>query len=376
MKPTSKKILILGFAASLVTAIILTIVFIDINPNNGDPYDPPDEPDDDVVSKGDRLLGIAISGRADSDFEAAFQEVQNAKVDFITFSQQWDDIETAPGVYYNGETNHLMKIANDYYSAYGMKVAVTINPIDTIKTRVPSDLVGLPLNNSQVVMRFNNMTDWIMTQIPDLDLVSFSIGNEMDIFLGEDIQKWAEFADFFNQTLQYIKSKEADLIVGTKATFSGLTTGISKQQLLSINHVSDAILVTFYPFTSGFKFKDPALISTDIDILTALYPSDEIQFLEAGYASSTDLDSSENRQAQFVHEMFNVWDDNKNQISAICFVWLYDITQETLDVYEQYYGISDPNFLAYLATLGLIKENFAPKVAFSTLKAEINARGW
>jgi hypothetical protein len=372
-----KKILVFGIVTIAIVTLgtIIPLSILHYFPNSKDPFDPPDSPGE-VTAKGDRLLGIQISERADHDFEAGFQEAQSAGIDFITLTQQWDDIETSPGVYYNGETNHILKIANDYYSFYGVKVALIINPIDTVKLDIPSDLEGTPLNNSQVITRYNNLADWIFSQIPNLNLISFSIGNEIDIYLEDDSQKWDEFTDFFNQTYQHIKSLDSNLKVGTKATFHGLIEGISKTKLQTINQISDIVLLTYYPFSSGFKVKDPNYVISDFDSLVEIYPSEEIQFLEAGCPSSLELNSSENRQGQFIHLIFKAWDIYETQITTINILWLYDISQETLDYYKDYYSYSDSDFLEYLGTLGIIYEDYSPKVAFTTLKAEGSVRGW
>ena len=369
---TKKLLLIIltFFVISLACTIGLVWIFID-----KDPYDLPGVPGD-VEQKGDRLFGIAISDRADDDFGKAFADATSTGIDFITLAQQWDDIETSPGVYYGGETNNLLKIANDYYSAYNMKVAIDINPVDTVNSRVPEDLKSLDLNNSQVITRYNNMLDWIFTQIPDLDLVCFGIGNEVDAYFGDDNYNWECFQDFYSATSAHLRTINSTVPIGTKATFSGLTTGASSIYLDWINAGSDVILATYYPMDINFEFKDVSVVKDDFDTICTRYNPKQIYFLEVGYSSSQSINSSLNKQAQFVQSVFRAWDTHKSQINAVCFVWLYDITQSTLDYYEDYYGFSDPNFLAYLATLGLMNSDYSAKPAFNILKVEALTRGW
>jgi len=47
-----------------------------------------------------------------------------------------------------------------------------------------------------------------------------------------------------------------------------------------------------------------------------------------------------------------------------------------LDTFEQCYGLSDPGFLEYLATLGLKSHEGQAKPAWTALVSEAAARGW
>jgi hypothetical protein len=57
---------------------------------------------------------------------------------------------------------------------------------------------------------------------------------------------------------------------------------------------------------------------------------------------------------------------------------MHDISSTTLKVYEISFGISDPAFLGYLASIGLRTSAGAGtnKPAFDTLISETRRRGW
>lgn len=56
--------------------------------------------------------------------------------------------------------------------------------------------------------------------------------------------------------------------------------------------------------------------------------------------------------------------------------WLHDVSAETLQTFEQFYGISDPNFLAFLGTLGVRPRQGVDKPAFTAIQEEAKRRGW
>ena len=108
----------------------------------------------------------------------------------------------------------------------------------------------------------------------------------------------------------------------------------------------------------------------------AAWSKDPSAAMEAGYPSSTTCGSAEAQQADFIGKVFEAWDSHADKIQAVNFNWLTDISLMTLTAYEQYYSISDPRFLAFLASLGYRNNAGAEKQSFGRLKQEAAARGW
>ncbi|MHA1818928.1 MAG: hypothetical protein ACTSU2_09495 [Promethearchaeota archaeon] len=370
-----------GLAIFLVVIFSIGFLILGSISNNEDPYTVP-EPPGTVIPKGNRLLGIDINDRADNNYDAGVKDAQKAHIDFTTLALGWDTIEPVPDTYFNNSEDNYINIANIYYPQHNLKLVLEINPIDTNHLRMPDDLKGKPFNCSEVINRFNSMIDWVLDNTENTTLVSLTIGNEVDIYLGDNLTLWEEYIQFFDAVYQHIHSYKRNettnnLIIGVKATYNGLiNNGIAGKELLKLNNISDSVMVTYYPSNANYQFEDPKLVSQDWAKLIGLYPNKTFMFLEVGYSSSLKLNSSENKQAQFVQQTFRAWDKYNETILAICFEWLYDISQTALNNYENYYGISDSNFLEYLGTIGLIHYDYKPKQAYSTLIAEAIARGW
>lgn len=355
----------LGCIGAVIIFVVIVWMFPPVDNGPGDPGD--------VIAKGDRQLGIAVSQASDNDFGKAYAAAKRAGIDFVPFSQQWDQIETSPGVY----ANDYFAIVNSFYPGDNMKVAIDVNPFDTNNDRRPTDLKGKPMNDSTVITRYNNMITWVFSQIPDVNLVCFGIGNEIDVYLGINQTRYEEYAQFFQSTSAHVRSLRTGLKVGTKATFGGLIATATKTFLQNINVHSDAVLVTYYPLNPDFTIKDPNVtVQVDFQAICDLYSGKLIYFMEAGLPTSSKLGSSENKQAIFVQQVFREWDNHSEQIKVISFLWLHDPSENELATYETYYGLSDPNFLAYLGTLGLRTNAGVDKQGFKTLVAEANARGW
>lgn len=320
------------------------------------------------LPKGGRLLGIAITMSDNEDYMDAYSKAKELGVEFDELPLVWDDIETSRENYYN----EYLGIANSFYPGQNTKLVIAINPIDTNNLRVPADLKDKSFDDPEVIERFVKLLDYVIKQTPDVELVSFVIGNEIDVYLGNDKQKWQAYEEFFRQTSLYLKSKKSGLKVGTKITFNS----IDKQEAKSINQHSDVVMITYYPLNSDYTVKDISVVEKDFSRAVSLYPSKKIQFLEVGYPSGSHTKSNERKQAEFFVEIFKAWDNNRDSIKAVNLVWLHDIPSERVDYYKTYYGVSDKKFLDYLRTLGFITFEGKPKQSFSVIKKEAELRGW
>ena len=325
-----------------------------------------------VKPRGGRLLGLDITQSQSGTYDDAFNIAKSAGNEFVTLTLDWDTVETSPGVY----DDTWLDVANLYYPAQGMKLALILSSADTVNDRRPADLRMLAWNDGSVVQRYKNLIDHALSRLPAVDLMLLSIGSEVDVFLGADTENWTEYTDFYNQTSAYVKNKVSPLTtVGVKTTFDGTVTNRTTL-VQALNASSEAIFITYYPLNADFTVKNPNVVNADFSSLIALYPGRKILFLEAGYPSGTLCASSEELQKRFVENMFSAWDTYDDVVMAINFEWLHDLTQSQVDMYAEYFGISDPRFKEYLKTLGLRYSNGSEKAAFSELVMQADARGW
>ena len=76
----------------------------------------------------------------------------------------------------------------------------------------------------------------------------------MDVYLGSDSNKWAQYTNFYSAVAAYAKSLRGDVKVASEATFNGLT-GSSLNFMQTLNTFSDVIAVSYYPFNPDFTVK-------------------------------------------------------------------------------------------------------------------------
>jgi len=81
-------------------------------------------------------------------------------------------------------------------------------------------------------------------------------------------------------------------------------------------------------------------------------------------------------QAQFVESVFRAWDRYADQIASIAFAWQADCTPAEIALFLRYYGVGNPAFREYLATLGLRTNTNHDKAAWTALQHATKLRGW
>lgn len=324
------------------------------------------------VPKGDRVLGCAITEAQDKNYGGAMAKAKSAGIQVVSLKLNWDDVEKKPGVF----KSPWPKIANSYYPAQGIVVSLRVATLDTNRNRIPSDLRDKPLNDPEVIARFNQLLDWVLDEMPDAKLAELSIGNEVDGVLGDDPAKWRQYTEFFNATRKHALQKRPTLKVGVSIMFGGHMK--QAKFAAALNEQADEIMVSYYPLTPAFQVRTPEVVHDDFDAICRKYPNRPISFVEAGYPSGSQCGSSPEKQGQFVDQLFAAWDEHPKQIRIVTLVWLHDTSPGAADAFGAYYGVTAPAFRQYLATLGLRtwQGGGADKPAFAALKREAKARGW
>ena len=82
---------------------------------------------DDLVKRGERLLGIGIN-EGSIGFDKAFPVAQSTGMQFVELPQQWDEIEPKPGKFTNSDMNFTQVTRAD--SFHGVT-------FDSIRLRFP-----------------------------------------------------------------------------------------------------------------------------------------------------------------------------------------------------------------------------------------------
>jgi hypothetical protein len=316
----------------------------------------------------DRKLGFGVT-EGSIGYERSFADALDAGLEFLELPQQWDEVEKQPGQF----ESPFVNMANTVYPPHNVSIVLSMNPIDTTALRVPSYLSEADWESSERIEAFCRWFDWTMAQLPDTSVFAMSIGNEVDGWLAQHPEQTEGYAKFFTEVRKHIRKTHPEMIVGCKTTFSG-RSGLSDRLLNQMDQSADAIMLTYYPLDSGFKTRPPDEVASDFDVMIQFASGKPVYILEAGYPSGVDCDSSPERQAAFIDALFEAWDARLENIPLINFIWTCDLSDSEVDSMVQYYGVGEPAFRAYLATLGLRHNDGINKPAFERLRDHVQSR--
>jgi hypothetical protein len=322
--------------------------------------------------KGNRILAMAINEGPGANFDSSFEAARAAGLQAVALNLDWDEVEKEPGVY-RPEPNWL-EIANKFYPPYRIKVELAINPIDTTADRRPQWLKEKSWDDPAVIEAYVRVINWALANTQALDRVSLSLGNEVDVLLGESVADWTSYSIFAAETAKAIKASHPELRIGIKTTFASFKGPVSKS-VSALHAKMDIALLTYYPLNDDFTVKPPGSVADDMAFALDVLQGREVHFAEVGYPTSAACGSSPERQVEFVRQVFAAWDKHADQIRLINFVWVNDIGKDVRDDYVEFYGVNAPCFAEYLATLGL-RSGGVDKPAFKVLAEEAKKRGW
>ncbi len=265
-----------------------------------------------------------------------------------------------------------------------LPVVITIQPFETLNSRIPNDLRELPYDHPKVIERFKQFINWVYKTTNDLEAVAIVFGNEFDVHLAVQAanghNNWQALENMVVQSKAFIKSlpRWQSVSFALESTFHGLT-GPTWQELKTINQHADIIGVSYYPLSENTVDK-PTILDQHLKDLFRVYPDKKFDFYQFGYPSSTKIGSSLEKQRQFIEETFKRWDQYNDRIRLITFTWLYDVQQPHIEsMSAEVLGDISPTqaFQEFIGSLGLHSSMVgAEKPAFKELKKQVILRKW
>ncbi len=325
-----------------------------------------------VRPRGGRTLAIGANPGADHDGAEALGLAIGAGAEDIPEVLFWDATETAPGTFHFNPG--WLQAVNTSYPRKNLRVLLTIPVLDTLADRRPKDLQGKPYDAPEVIARFNAFLDALARQAPHMPLAALAIGNEVDGVLASNPKNWEAYTRFFRQVAAHAHTLWPNVPVGVKIMFKSARE--TPALIRPLWEAGDAVMLTYYPLNTGFQVQPPEVVAKDFAEMVQIARGKPVFLLETGYPSGAACGSSAAAQAAFIHQLFRAWDRHAASIPLISFVFLTDLSPETVQRLEGYYGLKHKAFAEYLRTLGLRTWEGKDKPAFLTLKAEAAARGW
>jgi hypothetical protein len=270
----------------------------------------------------------------------------------------WRDLEPSAGKHSLEDFKSFL----EYSSSHDFSILVGIQVLNTTAKETPPDLKDVAFDSPQMKDRFHALLDQLIPVMTH-NVLYLSIGNEIDVYL--DVHnEWAAYQNFYEDAVAYLHNNAPWIKVGVTATFGG-ASGPTAAQVAALNEVSDIYILTYYPLNPDFTVQSPDSPLQDIPGMVQLAAGRPLIMQEVGYPASAVDHSSEEKQAQFVTNVYRVWGENSSAIPFLNFFAMHDFTAQLCKDLSAYYGINDyAPFREFLCSLGFRKANGAPKLAW------------
>ena len=293
------------------------------------------------------------------DYGAVLAAMDDIGANATSLTLYWDDL-VKNGTY--GADPDWPSIAEAVYPSHSIKIQLTFAVIDTLADRRPPELQDLTWDDPHVVRSFAIMAKEVLARMPNIDLVSIAVGNEVDGHLSRD--KVNEYARFFEQAKSTLHDLRRDVPVTVKVTWPGMR---DHPEFRALARKGDAFSITWYPMDANFHFHPPSEALAEMRAMDAM-ANGPWELSEVGYPSDGCGASSERTQAIFHEGLISAQALYPN-LTLVQRVWSHDISSAEVSAYSEYYA-SDANcFRAFLGSLGLRTARDLAKPAFNTLKA-------
>jgi len=338
------------------------------------------------LAKQGRSLGMDIANPSETgDFGLSLIKAKAVGIGFFTSQFSWTQIEVTDGAgpvsgNFEDPSSFLLALKQEA-EANGLKISLNLRPVDTTGKTVPSDLSTTRFNHADMLARFTALLDFVFSILPPELLLALQVGNEIDTYdPGSDVDFWSDYGAFLFGIRNFLGANYPSVKLGFTGTFSGLTSGELRDSgvFVSLSGVVDVVGVTYYPMDSNFIVKNPTAPVSDFATLANEFPGKAVSIQEAGYQTGELNGSNELKQSQFICSLFEAWDNHAENFQSLSLLRLHDLSQVGAENLALTYGISDPAFIEYLRTLGLVTFSGlgTDKPAYQKLKEQTELRGW
>ncbi|MGF1585630.1 MAG: hypothetical protein ACFCUM_09935 [Bacteroidales bacterium] len=333
-------------------------------------------------ARGNRVLAFDVldpteTGDFDMNYDIASRQLN---AEFIQLLQPWNAFENQQMGVYDGEAIGIFETLNEFAASTGARLSLIITPVDIPGRFLPAYLEGKKFDDPLVIESFNNLIDALFNDINGVvdpsRVIALSVGNEIDHYnWSANNDQISEYKSF----LQAIKSKINSY--GISMHFTGTLYGMTQpgNTWVDMGQAVDKVSITYYPLNSDFTVKSPNIVFADMNSIVTKFAGTELFLQEIGYPSSTTLNSSTAKQAEFFCNFFNAWDSHKDQIIHVSILRLNDVSETAAQATAVAYGIpGNTPFIEYIRTLGIRAWDGKgdDKQAFDVIKMELERRDW
>lgn len=323
-----------------------------------------------VAPGGPLLVGITVNTFANETMNAEglmrrWQQSIDTGANFVVSNGKWNELEPKKGDYkLDG-----LKFQVSEAKKHNLQIAYTLRLIDTVARTMPADLQRKKWTDPEMEARVTRLIEALAPEFGGR-VKWFMLGNEIDGYFGRHPEEVQDFAQLYDRVSKRLKELVPDLLVSSTMMYGGIETldGLMRP----LNGRFDFLAITYYPIRADFTMKDPSIVTNDFTRMRNAAAGRGVVLQEIGYATAAVNGSSEEKQAQFVSNVFSQLRANRDVFAAGSFFVLADLSDPFVKSLAQFYGIQNaPTFLGFLQSTGLFDLQGKPKRSWGVFQSEM-----
>ena len=316
------------------------------------------------------LIGISPNVKVGGTIQELVQNLKDLKAAGLRLqyvSVKWSELEPDKG------RLDLKKIDDAVrgLGGLGFDQAITIQTLDTNNRTLPADLMDKPFDSPEMRSRWEALLRAVAPRLtPRVRWVM--LGNEVEVYLASHGAELEPYAGFVERGRARLRELKPALPVGVTCTFGGARA--RPDHFRRLNRDTDFVSLTYYPLKPDFSVQPVSVVPADVAKMVEMAGGKPLLIQEAGYPADPLLGSSEDAQSAFVDALFNAVTSHPGRIAAVNYFLLVDFNDQLVETFLKYYRVPNAKFRAYLATIGLRKQDGTPRKAYGTFMARLKAR--
>jgi hypothetical protein len=293
-----------------------------------------------------------------------FRMAVEAGMTYTSFSPKWDEMETAPERYRFDGVDERVRFAEEA----GIPIALDIRVIDGDHRSIPAQYRDWSFDDARMAQALQSL---LRAAAPHCRgrVKWLALGNEVDHYFDRHRSEVGPYTKLLDNVLPTARQQFPGALF--TVNFSEQRLGDLAGLYRPITSKSDFYSYNYYPLKSDFTMREPDVVKEDMNAMIRAAGQKQVMFQELGYASSDQVNSSEEKQARFVQLAFEMLRQNRGHVCAATFVWMSDLPQSVVDQFGQYYRLANSGrFKAYLGSLGMFDRSGRAKAAWAQFQRE------
>ncbi len=278
----------------------------------------------------------------------------------------WGGVEYEPGEYDWEMLDYMMELNE----LYGFDMSLVISIIYTNQIGELPDEVGFNgFDDARLKEHFADYAIRVADRYENLEYLE--IGNEVNIYLGEHPDEVDEFREFYSYVYDRVKERHPGLKVGTVFAYHYAKDTNTTYIIEELADVGDFNAFTLYIHGDKFAFNRSVEEAQEyFDGIDSVSPK-PWAMTETGWSSSETLHSSEEKQAEYVEEVYSILEEKKGRVLFLTWFDSHDVGSGCEEAAESFIteGMTvDAEYLDYfeefICTQGLRTADDEPKLGW------------